>query len=108
MRPPIDVNLVLAAHEVDRDPFQRPGDGDAGVVDEPGQRGAADARGEARDLAGIGDVDDDGLDAPVLGAQVGAVLLAAHPGEDGEAGARQPQGGRTPDAGRRARDDDGS
>ena len=105
---PEDVDLVLAAHEVERDALQRPGDRDAGVVDEPGQRGAADARGQAGDLAGVGHVDEHRLDARVLRAQVGAVLLAAHAGEDGEAGAGQPQGGRAPDAGRRAGDDHGS
>lgn len=103
---PEDVDLVLAADLVERDAFQRPGHGDAGVVDQTGERRAADALGERGDLRRVGHVDDRRLDPGVGHVQRGAVLLAPDAREHREAAARQAQRGRAPDAGRRAGDDD--
>src|SRR5262249_46913036 len=97
-----DVDLVLAADPVERDALEGPGDGDAGVVDEPGERAAADALRERGDLVRIGDVDDDRLDARIGGVQGGAVLLAAYAGEHGEAAGGEAQRGDLADAGRGA------
>ena len=106
------VDLELAAEVVQRQRLQRPGDGDAGVVDEaveaaPGL--GADPLGGGGDLLGDGDVEEQRAQPRRAGgAQRLGVLLLANPGEDLPAGGVEAQRGGAADAGRGAGYEHGS
>ena len=84
-----DVDLELVTPLVERHELQRPGDVDARVVDQPGDRDLSHLLGGGGDRGLVGDVDLQRLDALVERVRPLGVLVLAHAGEDVEAGLRE-------------------
>jgi hypothetical protein len=101
------VDLQLTSQVVQRQELQRPGNGDAGVVDKATQARATRLAGDGLRRRGHGrlvrHIDDQRRDAGRL-SQLICVRRLAHASEDTESHSGQPHSGRPPNARRSAGD----